>query len=268
VFDVWFSDNLEQKIEGKGRVMKKNELRDLVFEQFQLRREALLKKRTRFQEELTQELHQLREAYGREVMNGLGELVLTLGGPSQAQSSDSVSPVRATKGRRRHRRQRVTGKENISGILRECVPAAVTSLAGLPEFTTGDVHRILQERGVTVDKSSVSLFLPRHAKELGLTVEKRGVGLPARPTNFFRQSGKGKVTTARPGKAKPGQRIEWKDIIVSALTGARLSFLDLKGKLIQQGIPKEKFNGPAFRDALKRLVKTKKVHFGTDAYFA
>lgn len=59
--------------------MKKlEELKNIVFERFEGRRVEIIKKRNRFQQELDQDLHQFREAYGDEAINHLGDFFLVL----------------------------------------------------------------------------------------------------------------------------------------------------------------------------------------------
>lgn len=175
--------------------MQKSELKKLVFECFEKRRMEIIKKRNRFQQELDEDVHQLREAYGDAAVSGLGDLSLVVGSRKQAapkgHQEEVAEPSQRFQTKRRRRRQQ-QGPTKTS-LLVEHLPAAIEKVAaGKDEFTSRDVFEQLPALA-GVELKHVSLYLARNAKKLGLVSEKRidnkmmqGKPVP-RPTNFFRQ---------------------------------------------------------------------------------
>lgn len=249
--------------------MQKAELKNLVFERFEGRRIEIIKKRNRFQQELDQDLHQLREAYGDAAVSDLGDLSLAVNPPERpSEKARRQSPAETSQRSRakRKRRRRPQGEPTMRSILKEHVPIAVTAVsASKDEFQARDIYDHLQDVSkLDVSYGNVSLYLAQNAKKLGLVVEKRKVGEPIpRPTNFFRLRRKQAVR----GSQTAG-RVDWTGSIVAALQGLRegLTQEQLKAKLLQAGVPKAKFQGAAFREALARLVEEGTIKLRDNVY--
>lgn len=116
--------------------MQQTELKNLVFERFEQRRLELVKKRNRFQQELDQDLHQLRESYGDTAVLSLGELTLTLNQPKKAPTPTEPAP--AKKPRSRRKRHRSNGEPSIKAAVKKktrvnWTAAISTALQGEPE---------------------------------------------------------------------------------------------------------------------------------------
>lgn len=257
--------------------MQKSELKNLVFERFEERRVEIIKKRNRFQQELDQDVHQLREAYGDASVNGLGDLSLTVGPTEQKTERARRQPTEITSRRprsqpKRRRRRRPHGEPTLRSQLEEHFPTAIEAVAATKEeFQARDVHDHLKNVcGLDVSYGNVSLYLGQNAKNLGLSVEKRKVGEPIpRPTNFFRK----KVSTRairKSGREQHAGRVNWAGSITAALKGLRkgLTQSQLKDKLGKQGIPEAKFKGAGFHSALSRLVEAETITLENDVYHA
>lgn len=255
--------------------MQKSELKNLVFERFEERRMEIIKNRNRFQQELDQDAHQLREAYGDAAVNGLGDLSLTVGPTEQQTGRARRQPTETTSRRprsqpKRRRRRRSQGEPTLRSQLEEYVPTAVEAVAATKEeFQARDIHDHLKNvSGLDVSYGNVSLYLGQNAKKIGLSVEKRKAGEPIpRPTNFFRKKSGTRVTT-KSGRAQHVGRVDWAGSITAALKGLRegLTQSQLKDKLVKQGIPEAKFNGAGFRSALSRLVEEGTITLQNDVY--
>lgn len=249
--------------------MQKTELKNLVFERFEERRMEIIKKRNRFQQELDQDLHQLREAYGDAAVSGLGDLSIAVGPPEQSLQAARRQPPTETPQRsrtKRKRRRRPQGEPTIRSILEEHVPIAATTVAASKdEFQARDVYDHLKDISkLDVSYGNVSLYLGLNAKKLGLVVEKRKVGEPIpRPTNFFRLRRKQAAT-----ESQLAGRVDWTGSIVAALQGLRkgLTREQLKAKLLRTGIPEAKFQGAGLRGALDRLVEEGTIKLRDDVY--
>lgn len=249
--------------------MQKSKLKNLVFERFEKRRMEIVKKRNRFQQEIDQDVHQLREAYGDEVVDDLGDLSLTMTQPKTKPAKGHRTPTKPkskkTRSRSKRKRQRRTdGTPTIQSLLEEHVPTAIaTIVASKEEFRARDIYsHLVDVSKIDISFNNVSLYMGRNAKKLGLTVEKRNEGeRTARPTNFFRKAAKSK-------KAKPAGRVDWEGSITVALKGLRkgLTQAQLKDKLVKAGVPEEKFKGAGFHGALTRMVEQKTIKFTDDRY--
>ena len=254
--------------------MQKSELKNLVFERFEERRLEIIKKRNRFQQELDQDLHQLREAYGDAAVNGLGDLSLTVTQPESAPTKERRMPTETPRERsrpKRKRRQRPAGTPTVRSLLEEHVPVAVAAVAeSKEEFQARDIHdHLTNVSKLDISYGNVSLYLGQNAKKLGLSVEKRKVGEPIPlPTNFFRKGRAKAVKKSR--RAKSPGRVDWEGNIATALKGLRkgLTQPQLKDKLVKAGVPEVKFKGAGFRGALARMVEQGTITLKDDRYMS
>lgn len=253
--------------------MQKSELKNLVFERFEECRTELIKKRNRFQQELDQDLHQLRQAYGDAAVQGLGDLLLTVIKPETKPAMNCRTPAEPQREQTRTRskrkwQRRPAGTPSVRSLLAEHVPAVVAAVVeSKEEFQSRDIHdHLTNVSKLDISYSNVSLYMGQNAKKLGLTVEKRNEGEPnPRLTNFFR---KRHAKAAKSKGVKTVGRVDWDGNIISALKGLHkgLALAQFKDKLLKAGVPKEKFKGAGFRRALSRMVEQGTIILKDDRY--
>lgn len=244
--------------------MQQTELKNLVFERFEHRRLELVKKRNRFQKELDQELHQLREAYGDTAVLSLGELILTLSQPQKPAPLPTEPPAAKKKPQSRRKRRRSDGEPSVTSHLAEHVPAAIKAVsAKMPEFRSKDIlDHLVAVAKLKVTPDNVTLYLSQHASDLGLGVEKRVAGdrFP-RLTNFFHLQPK-------MAAVRKTSRVNWTAAISTALKGELegLKLIQLMARLRKAGIPAAKVKGPVFHGTLSRLVDRGTVTLDNNLY--
>lgn len=186
--------------------MNKTELKNLLFETFEIRLNALVKKIKDCQNELAQDVEKFREEYGNIGIAALGSLALPLikpvitlpakkNGRKDAESAVvvpvSIKPEKTVRRKRRKNRSGI----NISALLLEKLPEVVKVLGkDGKEFTSRQTFDYLSENKLVpsaVKAAHVSLALSQRGSAFGIKAVKRMAGDPIpKPTNFFFLSAK------------------------------------------------------------------------------
>lgn len=196
--------------------MKMSELKGRLFEQFSHQCDQLQKKRVdfqrkvdSFQRELDQDLVRLREAYGLEVLNGLGQFSL------QPTTSEASAKTKTVPGKKKSRAKHTPAyRENsIAKSLAELLPAVISKLvAAKTSFRALDAYKLIEGK-VNCTLAYFSMFIAQNAERFGLAMEKRKTESSIGKVNYFRLKGTSAEET-RPVRIS-GER--WKEIIKGAL---------------------------------------------------
>lgn len=262
--------------------MKKTELRNLLFEEFEKRSKltierckAIIKKRDalykefeqrvkQLQAELDQEIQKLREAYGDVLvdaaMNSFGSPDLRLVPVEKAVETVKPGEVKPTKSRQARQRKgpkRKKKRGTIKKTIEQHLPKVIEALKSSgSEFTAREFYQRLVK--VIRDSASrekvspvyVSLFLTNNSEKLGLESEKRKAKGISGSVKFFRFK-------EPANRVLPGKRVDWKGGIISALKLAKrpLSASEIKKELRKLGVSDRQFKGGGFYTAISRELK-------------
>lgn len=178
--------------------MKKDELKNLLYERFQKRVDDIVKKRDKFQAEINEASKSLIQEYGPIAIAALRDIEISLPGAPKKQTESTATtaekPVAETadpKKIARKRTPRKTGEETITQMLERTMPEVMKALgADDKEFTSRQVFEELVKQGLPdarITRSHVSLVLWRRKKSLGLKSVTRKIKVGNRSTkvNIF-----------------------------------------------------------------------------------
>lgn len=204
--------------------MNKTDLKDLLFEKFQQQCEELVGDRNNFQakvnefqRKLDDRTQKLRDAYGPEILNGLGSFSLV--------STASVIPsegVAETKEPQKRKPTRTTRPGSMAHEFSLHIPAAIATLtANQGEFRVGQLYELIKGN-VKCTLQYLTSFLSQNPKMFGLVIEKKKVEGAISAVNYYRL--KKSKTASSPERIKPIKAERWAEIFQTALGGEKLKF--------------------------------------------
>ncbi len=168
--------------------MKKSQIKQLLFERFETRLNEIVDLKKQLQEHLENETQDFVKEFGDVAKEALAAKGLWAAKPEKPKSAAEKKTTKA-KPEKKTRRHRNKSGVNVSKILREKLPTAVSALGTKGTFTAREAFDYLVSGQLVPDAvkiSHVSLQLGQDKKTLGLKVQKRMAGSPIpKPTNFF-----------------------------------------------------------------------------------